>query len=139
MSAPVARGAAQIPLQRSDNPLTARISPDRRLPMVNKQDVDPKLRQAAEGMETMFLDYLMNVMRQTVPENEMDLNSPATKIYQSMMDSETAAKAARQGGIGLADQIIAYMQMNQYTGKSGQEAPGGTHEGRLSTDKLGSK
>lgn len=139
MSAPVARGAATFLPQRSANDLTAQFTPDRRLPVVDKNKVDPGLKAAAEGMEAMFLDYLMSVMRQTVPKESMDLESPATKIYQGMLDSETAVRAARQGGIGLADQIIAYMQMNQYTDRRGQDAPGGTHAGRPDTDKFGSK
>lgn len=78
--------------------------------------------QAAEGMEAMFLDYMMKVMRQTVPKNDMDLQSPATEIYQGMLDSETAQKAARTGGIGLADQIVAYLESRRYTGKTGETA-----------------
>ncbi|OFZ20155.1 MAG: hypothetical protein A2X94_09625 [Bdellovibrionales bacterium GWB1_55_8] len=85
--------------------------------------MDPATIQVAEGMEAMFVDYMMKVMRETVPENEMSMSSPATKIYQSMLDSEYAQKAARAGGFGLADQVIAYLESQRYTQRQGRLAP----------------
>ncbi|NBU20458.1 hypothetical protein EBS43_03425, partial [bacterium] len=70
----------------------AQVSPSHQLPQVDRTKVDPKILEAAEGMEEMFIDYMMRVMRQTVPKNEMDLESPATEIYRSMMDSENSKK-----------------------------------------------
>jgi Rod binding domain-containing protein len=66
---------------------------------------------------------MMKVMRQTVPKNEMDLESPASEIYRGMMDSEYAQKAAHHGGIGLADQIIAYLDTQGYNHLVGQGVP----------------
>jgi flagellar protein FlgJ len=73
-------------------------------------------------MEAMFLDYLMKVMRDTVPSSEYSMDSSATKIYRSMMDSEFSQTAARNGGVGLADQIIASLVPNSYN----QREPSGT-------------
>ena len=105
-------------------------TPARRMPVVDRSKADPGVVKAAEGMEAMFLDYLMQTMRQTVPKNEMDLESPATSIYRGMMDSEMAQRAAHQGGVGLADQIIAYLDSRGYAreagslaGRSRQSAP----------------
>lgn len=81
----------------------------------DRSQVDPQIIQAAEGMEALFLDYMMKVMRQTIPKNEMDLESSATRIYRSLMDSEYATKAAQVGGIGLAEQIINYLTLHQST------------------------
>lgn len=147
MSAPVASGSASlplsIPLNRGDNALTAPITPGKRIQAVDRTKVDPKIVQAAEGMEGMFLDYLMKVMRSTVPKSEMSMESPATDIYRSMLDSEIAQKAARTQGVGLADQIIAYLQPESYHQPKGSYSPatsqrkapsddrtGGTHEGQ---------
>jgi Rod binding domain-containing protein len=110
-------------------------TPNRRLPQINREQVPKELRDAAEGMEAMFLDYLMKTMRQTVPKSEMDLENPATEIYRSMQDGETAKMAARSGGVGLADQIIAYMMAERYdlertSGAKSMQGTGGTHEGR---------
>ena len=91
-------------------------------------------------MEAMFLDYMMKVMRETVPKGEMDLENPATGIYRGMLDSELAQKAVKSGGIGLADQVIAYLDSQRYnlpmtrngSGKSpaqpGENSTGGTDE-----------
>ncbi len=115
MSTPVAPGGSSIPrMNFGANALAAPTSPERRLPVVDKSKVDPQLLKAAEGMEAMFLDYMMKVMRDTVPKSEMSMESPATRIYTSMMDSEVAKTAARVGGIGLADQIIAYWEAGRY-------------------------
>lgn len=102
-------------MQWGDNALTAPTTPARRVEKVDRSKADPQNVKAAEGMEAMFLDYLMQVMRNTVPKNDMDLESPATGIYRSMQDSEIAQIAARNGGIGLADQIIAYLESQRYT------------------------
>lgn len=101
-------------MEWGDNALTAPQTPSMRLPSVDRSKVDPQIVQAAEGMETMFLDYMMKVMRQTVPKNEMDMENPATEIYQGMLDSEYAQKAAHAGGVGLSDTIIAYMDPKSY-------------------------
>jgi Rod binding domain-containing protein len=66
-------------------------------------------------MEAMFLDYMMNIMRETVPKSDMDLESPATEIYRGMLDAENSQRAAKSGGVGIADQIIAYLESEKYT------------------------
>jgi Rod binding domain-containing protein len=116
------------------NALTAPVTPDRRVAVVRRDQVDPAIVEAAEGMEAMFLNYMMNVMRETVPKNELDMNNGATQIYQGMLDTQTAQKAAKHGGVGLADQLIAYLVSERYTLKKEHGAPesvqGGTHAGQ---------
>lgn len=112
MSRPIAPGATSSPspLPIHDKTLT-------RAPVVSHVDrsrVDPELVEAAQGMETMFLNYMMETMRKTVPDNEMNLENPATKIYRSMLDQEYSQIAAKTGGVGLADQIIAYVESTRY-------------------------
>ncbi len=126
----------QKPMQWGDNALTAPTTPERRTVAVDRSKVDPKLIEVGEGMEAMFLDYMMKVMRQSVPKNEMDLENPATEIYRGMLDSEVAQRASKQQGIGLADQVIAYLDSQRYTLPQGHNgrAPsnvstGGTHGG----------
>ena len=146
MSQPVGMGRSSLPLNSANTPnnpkldrmewganaLSAPTTPGHRLPMVDRSKVPPQLRQAAEGMEAMFLDYLMKTMRQTIQKNDMDLESPATEIYRGMLDSENSQKAARLGGVGLADQIIAYMSQESYTQGVGPAKPTGSYENQPS-------
>jgi flagellar protein FlgJ len=133
MSSPINSGRSGLPPSPL-NPLPERMhwgadamsaptSGNRVMPMIDRSKVSPEVVKSAEGMEAMFLDYMLKVMRETVPKNEMDLESPATAIYRGMMDSEYAQKAAHHGGIGLADQIIAYLDSRGYTQSQGHGVP----------------
>jgi peptidoglycan hydrolase FlgJ len=121
MTQPI-RSAGQTLPPSSFPPRQNHSSPSRGgVPQVDRSQATPEMIEAAEGMEALFLDYMMKVMRQTIPKNDMDLESPATQLYRGMMDSEYAQKAAHMGGIGLADQIIAYLQQHQYNQKTRQD------------------
>ncbi|HAR44562.1 MAG TPA: hypothetical protein DCS07_18335 [Bdellovibrionales bacterium] len=134
----------------SGNALTVPRTPSHRVIPVDRSKVDPQTLKVAQGMEAMFLDIMMKAMRQTVPENGMDLENVGTRVYQGMLDSEYVEKAARAGGIGLSDQIIAYLESHRYNSNRGYVDPaarqgmvkpsdptgnarltGGTHEGQL--------
>lgn len=83
----------------------------------SRADVDPQIREAAEGLEAMFLNNMLTAMRGTVQESEFSLENSATKIYRGMMDQEIASQTARNNSVGLADQIIAYLEQRGYNGK----------------------
>lgn len=106
-----------IPIEHGDNVLSAPITPGNRLPVVDKTKVDPKILKVAQGFESMFMELMLKEMRKTVPKNEFDLENRATEIYRSMMDEETVARTVKGGGVGLADQIIAYLQTEGYTNR----------------------
>jgi Rod binding domain-containing protein len=115
VSAPIAPASPHLPSPPNAKSL-ARVQQEH-------ANEDPQIRKAAEGLEALFLDYMMQAMRKTVPKNEMDLESPATEIYRGMLDSETSQTAARMGGVGLADQIVAYLSSQRYTLPRGKVAP----------------
>ena len=96
----------------------------------NREELDPDVRKAAEGLESLFLDTMFRTMRNTVQKSELSLDNSATEIYRGMLDSETAKGAAKagNGGIGLADQIVAYLESRGYTKHSSQGRTGGTNE-----------
>lgn len=108
-------------------------TPTRQIPVIDKSKVDPQLLKAAQGMEAMFLDYMMQSMRRTVPRDggDFSLDSPASDIYRGMLDSDRAQKIAQGRGVGLSDQIIAYLMAQRYNYKRQvQASTGGTHEGQ---------
>lgn len=125
--------ASEKRLDPRDKALTDRATPGNRVNVIDRSKVDPQLVKGAEAMEGMFLDYMMKIMRDTVPESEMSLSNPATKIYQGMMDSETAQTAVRAGGVGLADQIIAWSEASRYNGPTEHAASPVRHPNEPST------
>ncbi|MCC7440149.1 MAG: rod-binding protein [Bdellovibrionales bacterium] len=145
-------GSPRAPLPNSSNmdwgrdARSAPVTPSNRQPVIDRSKVDPQIVKAAEGMEALFLDHMMQAMRKTVPKGEMGLHNAATEIYEGMLDAEYAKKAAGAGGYGMADLIIAYMDSGRYNavrgpgavpgrqpvGPTAANSTGGTNEGRQS-------
>lgn len=119
----------RIPIEHGANALSDPITPGNRLPVVDKSKVDPQILKVAQGFESMFMDLMLKEMRKTVPKNEFDLEGPATEIYRSMMDEESVQKAVKSGGVGLADQIVAYLQTEGYTNRQAH-SPNDSEKGR---------
>ncbi|HUT04423.1 MAG TPA: rod-binding protein [bacterium] len=71
-------------------------------------DMDERksLRETCQKFEAIFVGYMLKQMRQTVPESSLFPETPAEKIYRSMLDDEVAQAACKTGGIGLADMIF---------------------------------
>jgi Rod binding domain-containing protein len=97
------------------------------------------MRQAAEGLETIFTSQMLKAMRGTVETSEYSLRNSASDIYEGMLDQEYAEISARQNSIGLSRQIIDYWLRSQpdpkYNEKKGPDVgslrTGGTHEGQF--------
>ena len=70
---------------------------------------DAQLKKACQGFESLFVNYLMQQMRETVPESGFMGGGQAEKIYTTMLDGEVAKTVSEQRGIGLAK--IMYEQM----------------------------
>ena len=77
-----------------------------------RQD-DPKLRSACQGMESLFINYLLKQMRATVDKSGFLSGGQAEEIFTSMLDTELSKQASIRGGIGLAD--ILYNQLKNQT------------------------
>ncbi len=99
-------------------------SPVKRDPVIDRSQVPKEVIQVAQGFEEMFLDYLMKTMRDTVHDSSMSLESHGTKIYRSMLDNEYTKKAIAAGGVGVADQLIAYMAPQLYNLRDAPQGKG---------------
>ncbi len=62
---------------------------------------------AAQGMEAIFVNQMIEEMRKSVPENEVVPRSYAEKVYQSMLDQEYAEILSGTGQFGIAEQVLA--------------------------------
>lgn len=78
---------------------------------------DEELQKACRDFESIFVNYMMQQMRQTVNKSGLLGASRAEEIYTSMLDSEVSKQVSQEGGIGLAAMI--YNQMS--TISNGQE------------------
>lgn len=67
------------------------------------------LKNACRDFESLFINYMLKQMRQTVPKDGLFRAGQAEQMYTSMMDSEVAKEISRQRGLGLAP--IMYHQM----------------------------
>ena len=82
----------------------AQLLADRPAPKVAPQD-----RKAAENFEAFFLSQMFSYMVQDVGGNTDPMfgGGKSEKIWKSFLTDEYGARFARQGGIGLADKILA--------------------------------
>ncbi len=70
---------------------------------------EQKLREAANGFESMFLQKLWQQMRATVPK-EGYLHSKQEDQYLAMFDKDMADQLAEAGGMGLGDMLFNHLK-----------------------------
>ena len=68
-----------------------------------------ELEKACHDFESLFVNYMLQQMRRTIPEETLFGGGQAEKIYTGMLDSELSKSISRQRGIGLAK--LMYTQM----------------------------
>jgi len=71
---------------------------------------DAAIMRAAKDFEGYFLQMMFRAMRDTVNTEDGILpQSETQRIFQDMLDEQTAIAAANGGGLGLAQQIFNQM------------------------------
>ena len=75
-----------------------------------------RLRSAAQDFEALLLAELLKGLRRTVPPS--DERSPTGQMYLELLDEHLASSIARQGGIGIAGVLTAYVE------RAGRPSPG---------------
>lgn len=69
------------------------------------ENIPKEYLDVADGMETQFINHMLNEMRKTVNTAEKDSN--ASEYYKSLMDFERAKIMAKtENGIGLKEVIL---------------------------------
>ena len=76
---------------------------------VDAQTEDDKLIKACDDFEALFVKYMMQQMRETIPKNGLFGQSQAEKIYTGMLDDEVAKSVSRGRGLGLAKAMYEQM------------------------------
>jgi Rod binding domain-containing protein len=110
-----------------------------------RQAVDPRIVEAAQGLEAVFAHEMLRAMRNTIEKSDLSLDNSASDIYQGMLDQEYSEVASRTNSLGLAQQIIDYLTRDTYTKPRGNTSSdartGGTHasESKLSSERTGER
>ncbi len=87
------------------------VSGNRIYPLKNiREQATPEEIAAAQGVEALLIDHMIQEMRKTVPENDIIPISHGEKVFRQMMDSEYANTLSRSGMAGIADQVLAEMK-----------------------------
>ena len=79
---------------------------------MTRDDKDSALRAAAQQMEGVFLNMMLQSMRDAnavFAEGNM-MSSRDEQFYQGMYDKQLSLNISQRGGIGLADVIVKQMQ-----------------------------
>lgn len=69
-----------------------------------------ELNKTCQDFESLFVSYMMEQMRRTIPEGGLITRSQGEKIYTGMLDNEIAKTVSNSQGMGLAR--IMYEQMS---------------------------
>ncbi len=103
---PVTRNLAKTPAQDDA------VSPE-------EVEKDRKLRKACADFEAIFISYLFQTMRKTVPESSYMTKMPGKDTYTMIMDQKLSQEMAQRGG-GIGLQKLLYEQMKRTPSKEPQ-------------------
>jgi flagellar protein FlgJ len=76
-----------------------------------EEEKDRKLRKSCADFEAIFISYIFQTMRKTIPESQTATRMPGKDTYTMIVDHKLSEDLARRGGIGL--QKVLYNQLKQ--------------------------
>lgn len=65
-----------------------------------------ELKKVAHDFESLFVNYLLKVMRETIDESNSPEGGLGKSIYTELFDEELSRSIARQGTFGIADMLV---------------------------------
>jgi flagellar protein FlgJ len=77
---------------------------------------DRKLKKACADFESLFISYIFQTMRKTVPESNYMTKMPGKETYTMIMDHKLSQELAHKGG-GIGLQKVLYEQMKRIPSK----------------------
>jgi flagellar protein FlgJ len=91
-------------------------------PALNKPAVDNpnrtrEIEKTCQDFESLFINYMLQQMRQTIPQNGLFDGGRAEQLYTSMMDGELAKSISQQRGLGLAPMMFRQLVSQVEDGK----------------------
>jgi len=77
-----------------------------------------KARKAAEDFEAVFLAQILNTMNEGIQTDGPFGGGQREDMWRGMLNEQYAASIARQGGIGIADQVYSEILKMQDVGNT---------------------
>ena len=71
-----------------------------------------KLKEACQQFEAIFLRYLLQKMRETVPKDGLLGSSQAQETYQDLMDGALSDALSKNGQFGLGEMLYKQLSMS---------------------------
>ncbi len=78
-----------------------------RLAAAAKTKSDEKINGAAQDFESVFVSEMLKPMFETVGVDDMFGGGKGEEVFRGMMVQEMGKSIAKQGGLGIADQVRA--------------------------------
>jgi flagellar protein FlgJ len=72
-----------------------------------------KLRTVCQDFESIFLNMMLQSMRDTVPKSEFLGQNKGREMFEGMLDQELTKGMSKTGGVGLADMLFRQLTINQ--------------------------
>ena len=94
------------PLAGGYSPILIELGTQRELPALPQTNDPRSARAAAEEFEAVFLTQMVNAMFAGIETDELTGGVHGEDIFRSVLDQEFASAMARQGGIGIADDVL---------------------------------
>jgi len=64
-----------------------------------------KLREACKEFEAIFIEYMLKVMRRSIPKSNLFKRELSEEIYTSLFDEKIAEEVAKVKGLGIGDML----------------------------------
>jgi flagellar protein FlgJ len=69
------------------------------------------LKKVSQEFESLFISYLLKVMRETIEESGLTESGFGKSIYTDLFDQELSRSVAKRGGLGIAD--LLYRRLSE--------------------------
>jgi murein DD-endopeptidase MepM/ murein hydrolase activator NlpD len=83
-----------------------------------------ELKKASEEFESVFIAYLLKVMRETIEESGLMEQGFGKSIYTELFDQEVSRSIAQRGALGIGDLLYRNLADAQPAGSAQNAAPG---------------
>ncbi len=84
------------------------------------------IRQAAQEFESLFVSYLLKVMRETIEQTGEEGSGFGREIYTEMFDQEVARGMAQKSVLGIADMVVRRLTPEKSSGADKPAVPSPT-------------